>query len=84
MRFDLVGREQQLEVFTTRPDTLFGASFLAIAPDHPLTTRLAREDERLASFVAECLKGGTSAAEFETQEKQGYDTGWRQHPFLST
>ena len=83
VRFDLVGREQQLEVFTTRPDTLFGASFLAIAPDHPLATRLAREDERLAAFVAECLKGGTSAAEFETQEKQGYDTGLAaRHPFL--
>ncbi len=81
--FELLGREQPLEVFTTRPDTLFGASFLAIAPDHPLATELAREDEGLATFVTECLKGGTSAAELETQEKRGYATGLEaRHPFL--
>src|SRR5947209_8084347 len=82
VRFGIVGRDEPLEVFTTRPDTLFGASFLAIAPDHPLATELARENPELSAFVAECLKGGTSAAEIETQEKLGFDTGLScRHPF---
>src|SRR3954452_23410700 len=75
VRFDLAGRDDAVEVFTTRPDTLFGASFVAIAPDHPLAASLAREDAELAAFAAECLRGGTSEAEIETQEKRGFDTG---------
>src|ERR671913_2360533 len=63
VRFDLIGREQQLEVFTTRPDTLFGASFLAIAPDHPIALAVAEGDAEAATFIADCKKGGTSAAE---------------------
>ncbi len=81
--FAIVGREAPLEVFTTRPDTLFGAAFMAIAPDHPLTTELAAGDPALAAFAAECLQGGTSEAALETAEKRGYDTGLRcRHPFL--
>ena len=72
----------ELEVFTTRPDTLFGASFAAIAADHPLALKLAESDANLAAFADECRKTGTAAAEIETQEKKGYDTGLRVvHPF---
>ncbi|MFO1067389.1 MAG: leucine--tRNA ligase [Geminicoccaceae bacterium] len=82
VRFALTGRDDRLEIFTTRPDTLFGASFMAIAPDHPLSAELAARDSALAAFVADCLKGGTSAAELETVEKRGHDTGLRcPHPF---
>ncbi|MFL5334480.1 MAG: leucine--tRNA ligase [Geminicoccaceae bacterium] len=81
VRFDLAGRDDAVEVFTTRPDTLFGASFVAIAPDHPLAASLARENAELAAFAAECLRGGTSEAEIETQEKRGFDTGLQcRHP----
>jgi len=65
---------ETLEIFTTRPDTLFGASFMAISPDHPLAARLAKDDAALAAFIAECRKTGTSAAEIETAEKKGYRT----------
>ncbi|OZA93159.1 MAG: leucine--tRNA ligase, partial [Rhizobiales bacterium 39-66-18] len=64
-----------VKVYTTRPDTLFGASFLALSPDHPLTTALAAQDTALAAFVVACKKGGTTAEAIETQEKMGYDTG---------
>ncbi len=71
-----------LAVYTTRPDTLFGASFLAIAPDHPLAERLAAERPAVADFVAQCRKGGTSAADIESAEKLGFDTGVLvSHPF---
>ncbi|MFT3964883.1 MAG: leucine--tRNA ligase [Sphingobium sp.] len=63
------------EVFTTRPDTLFGASFVGIAADHPLALALAARDANLAAFAEECRQTGTAAAEVETQEKRGYDTG---------
>ncbi len=65
---------EKLEIFTTRPDTLFGASFMAISPDHPLAVRLAASDPALADFIAECRRTGTSAAEIETAEKKGYRT----------
>ncbi|HQY44899.1 MAG TPA: leucine--tRNA ligase, partial [Paracoccaceae bacterium] len=74
----------QLEVYTTRPDTLMGASFAAISPDHPLAKAL-EGDPKVAAFVAECRKGGTSAEEIETAEKIGYDTGIRvKHPLDPT
>jgi leucyl-tRNA synthetase len=80
--FSLKDRSDRLEVFTTRPDTLFGASFCAIAPDHPLAVECAASDPSLAAFLAECARGGTSEAAIETQEKRGYDTGLRVvHPF---
>jgi len=62
----------KLEIFTTRPDTLFGASFMALSPEHPITAELAANDPGLQRFVAECRKTGTAAAEVETAEKQGY------------
>ncbi|MGH6994598.1 MAG: class I tRNA ligase family protein, partial [Stellaceae bacterium] len=71
-----------LEVFTTRPDTLFGASFLAVAPNHPLAEALAARDAKLRDFIAECNRMGTSEAAIETAEKLGYDTGVKAaHPF---
>ncbi|WP_309622020.1 leucine--tRNA ligase [Novosphingobium sp.] len=75
-------RATEVEVFTTRPDTIFGASFVAIAADHPIAQGLAAGDPAVADFIAECRKGGTTAAEIETQEKLGFDTGIRLvHPF---
>ena len=64
-----------VEVFTTRPDTIFGASFAAIAADHPLALALAAQDPALAAFADDCRTTGTAAAEVETAEKKGYDTG---------
>ncbi|MBU6445696.1 MAG: leucine--tRNA ligase, partial [Alphaproteobacteria bacterium] len=73
---------ERLEVFTTRPDTLFGASFVAISPEHPLTQELAKTDPKLAEFVAECRRIGTAEADIEKAEKKGYDTGLKAaHPF---
>jgi leucyl-tRNA synthetase len=70
------------EVFTTRPDTLFGASFAAISPDHPIAAAVAEHDPALAAFIDEVKKGGTTAAELETAEKKGFDTGLTVlHPF---
>ncbi|MFT8671873.1 leucine--tRNA ligase [Acetobacter orientalis] len=74
-----------VEVFTTRPDTLFGMSFLAIAPDHPLAAWVAEHNKDAAEFVAECRRLGTSVEAVETAEKRGFDTGLRvNHPFLDT
>jgi len=64
-----------VEVFSTRPDTIFGASFIALAADHPLTRQLAETNIALASFAEDCKAGGTTAAELETMEKKGFDTG---------
>ena len=75
------GMAEGLEVYTTRPDTLFGASFVGIAPEHPLAERLAIENPEVQRFIADCRKGGTSEAEIESAEKLGYDTGLRvKHP----
>jgi leucyl-tRNA synthetase len=63
-----------VEVFTTRPDTIFGASFVAIASGHSLAQAIARTDPEAAEFVAECQRGGTSLAEIEAAEKKGYRT----------
>jgi leucyl-tRNA synthetase len=71
-----------IEVYTTRPDTLFGASFLAIAADHPLALELAKSNSELDTFCQECRRAGTSAAALETAEKHGFDTGVKvAHPF---
>ncbi len=72
----------EIEVYTTRPDTLFGASFLAIAADHPLAKALAETNKDLAAFSDKCRQMGTSVAALETAEKMGFDTGVRvRHPF---
>ena len=75
-------RTEPLEVFTTRPDTLFGASFCAISALHPLAAKLAQSDAALADFVGECARAGTSTAAIEAAEKRGFDTGLKaRHPF---
>ena len=72
----------RIEVYTTRPDTLLGASFVGISLDHPLAKVLEKEDEDVAGFCAECRKGGTTEEAIETAEKLGFDTGIRvRHPF---
>ncbi|HEY1561774.1 MAG TPA: leucine--tRNA ligase, partial [Caulobacteraceae bacterium] len=82
LRFDFAHGEGGLEVYTTRPDTLFGASFLALAADHPFAGSLAAGDPALAKFLTDCRRGGTSEAAIESAEKLGYDTGVRvRHPF---
>jgi len=71
-----------VEVFTTRPDTIFGSSFVAVAADHPIARAIAATNVEAAAFIEQCRKGGTTAAELETQEKLGFDTGLTaQHPF---
>ena len=65
---------KEVEVFTTRPDTIFGASFVAIAPGHPIAQAVAASDSGAAQFIAECQRGGTSLAEIEAAEKKGYRT----------
>ncbi len=72
----------RVEVYTTRPDTLMGASFVGISPDHPLAKELERTNPELAAFCDDCRKGGTTAAEVEKADKKGYDTGLTvRHPF---
>ena len=71
-----------IEVFTTRPDTLFGMSFLAVAAEHPLAAAAGARDPKAAEFIAECRRMGTSEAAIEQAEKRGFDTGFRvKHPF---
>ena len=74
MALPIEGRDDQLVVFTTRPDTIYGASFFAMAPEHPLASELAADNPELAEFIRECQRSGTSEAELETQEKKGFDT----------
>ena len=72
----------RIEVYTTRPDTLLGASFVGISPDHPLAKLLEKDSPEIAEFCAECRKGGTTEEAIETAEKLGMDTGLRvRHPF---
>lgn len=82
VKFAVAGESEKVEVFTTRPDTLFGASFVAISANHPLAKKLAEKDENLAAFCAECNRTGTSIVDIEKGEKKGFDTGARVvHPF---
>ncbi len=74
--------EGELEIFTTRPDTLFGAKFMALSPDHPLAAAAAAKNPKLAGFIGQCKKIGTSQAAIDTAEKLGFDTGIKAiHPF---
>ena len=87
MHFAFSGSSPQsvktLEVFTTRPDTLFGASFMAISAQHPLAQELAKNNQELNEFVEECQRMGTSVAALETAEKKGFPTGLSvAHPFI--
>ncbi|MCA6232984.1 MAG: leucine--tRNA ligase, partial [Phenylobacterium sp.] len=75
-------RPDGLEVYTTRPDTLFGAAFVGVAADHPLAADVAARNPAAAAFVDACRRGAVSEAEIETAEKLGFDTGLRvRHPF---
>jgi leucyl-tRNA synthetase len=79
-----IGEVRGLEVFTTRADTIFGASFAAISPDHPIAATLAKADPKVAAFIAECKRIATTAEAIETAEKLGFDTGHRViHPLES-
>jgi leucyl-tRNA synthetase len=74
--------ETELKIFTTRHDTLFGAKFMAIAPDHPLAAAAAAKNPALADFIAETKRHGTAQEIIDTAEKQGFDTGIKAlHPF---
>ena len=76
--FEIAGspsERRSFDVFTTRPDTLFGASFAAVAADHPLAAACAATDPALAAFIAECRAAGTATADIEGQDKRGHDTG---------
>lgn len=80
--FALKGRSDKVDVYSTRPDTLFGASFVAIAADHPLAAEAAKTDAKLAAFIEECRQTGTAEAELEKAEKKGYRIGVEAvHPF---
>jgi leucyl-tRNA synthetase len=76
VHFKLAGADGRVlsrqTIFTTRPDTLYGASFLALSPDHPLSDEVAKSDPGAAAFIAECRAQGTSEAVIEAQEKRGY------------
>ena len=85
IRFDVEDADgrpvEPLTVFTTRPDTLMGVTFVSVAGEHPLALQAAKDNERLAAFLEELRQGGVSEAELETQEKRGMDTGLRAvHP----
>ncbi|ESZ88400.1 MAG: leucyl-tRNA synthetase [Blastomonas sp. CACIA14H2] len=80
--FTLSGGAGTIPVYSTRPDTIFGASFVAIAADHPLAVELAATNAEAQAFIDRCKAGGTTAAELETAEKLGFDTGLKAiHPF---
>ena len=82
INFPLVGRADNIEVFTTRPDTLFGASFIGISANHPLAEELAKSNEDLSDFIKDCNKTATSEEAIEKAEKKGFDTGlFVTHPF---
>jgi len=81
IHFAVEGSREPLSVFTTRPDTLMGVTFLSIAAEHPLALKAAQDNEKLAAFITDLKHGGVSEAELETQEKRGMDTGLRAiHP----
>jgi leucyl-tRNA synthetase len=74
VRFAVAGLDAEIAVYTTRPDTLFGMSFLAVAPEHPFAKAVAEMNPAAAAFIAECAALGTSEAAIETAEKRGFDT----------
>jgi leucyl-tRNA synthetase len=85
LHFHIANDTRTIDVFTTRPDTLFGASFVALAPDHPITKQIAAENPKVAHFIEECARLGTSEADIEKAEKVGVDLGLRvKHPFDPT
>ena len=81
MQFGIAGRDDTLSIYTTRPDTLMGVTYVAVAAEHPLATAAAAGNTALAAFIKECRVSGVSEAELATQEKKGVDTGLKAiHP----
>ncbi|WP_417831182.1 leucine--tRNA ligase [Terasakiella sp.] len=81
LKWQLVDRDDSLEVYTTRPDTLYGASFCAISANHPIAVELAETNPDLQAFIEECNKTGTSEEAIEKADKKGFDTGLKvKHP----
>ncbi|MFO7604111.1 MAG: leucine--tRNA ligase [Gammaproteobacteria bacterium] len=79
--FGLAGRKESLKVFTTRPDTLMGVTYVAVAAEHPLATEAGARYPKIAAFIKECAQTGTAEATLETMEKKGIDTGFKAvHP----
>ncbi len=75
MAFGLENSGDKLEIFTTRPDTLMGVTYVAVAAEHPLSLQTAENNAELKAFIEECRKGGVSEAELETMEKKGFPLG---------
>jgi leucyl-tRNA synthetase len=75
VEFPIVGQEGNLKVYTTRPDTLMGATYVAVAAEHALATLAAQNNPKLAEFIAECKRGSVAEADVATAEKKGMDTG---------
>ncbi len=83
VRFQIENSKEEIEFYSTRPDTLYGASFVAIAPDHPIAQKLAGDKQGFAEFLQQCQSLGTSEAAIEQAEKIGFDTGHKvYHPFI--
>ena len=81
--FERTDNGEKLEIYTTRPDTLYGASFMAIAANHPIALNLAKDNTELQTFIDDCNALGTSEAAIESAEKQGFNTGLSvKHPFI--
>ena len=81
LSFDIEGSDERLTVFTTRPDTLMGVTYVAVAAEHPLAQQAARDNPELAAFIEECRRSTTAEADLETMEKRGMPTGlWARHP----
>jgi len=75
MEFGIRGSDEPLGIYTTRPDTVMGVTYMAVAAEHPLARRAAQDDPELAAFIEECWRGGISEAELETMEKKGHPLG---------
>ncbi len=75
MEFGVQGSDEPLGIYTTRPDTVMGVTYMAVAAEHPLALRAAQNDPELVAFIEECRRGGISEAELETMEKKGYPLG---------
>lgn len=80
--FEIIGKNEKLKIYTTRPDTIFGASFVAISPNHPLAEELSQSNSNIKDFIDECNRNAVDAATIEKQEKLGINTGLKvTHPF---
>ena len=82
IKFKIIGSKQFIEVFTTRPDTIYGASFIGLSADHSISTNLAKQNKEVSEFIKLCKQAGTTNVDLEKAEKIGIDTGIMvEHPF---